>query len=134
MYTPYAYKTESVYAWDKCMCGVHMWKLCVSLGLPHTQQKSKHRMGYSERQNAVTADEQPEIPVEKYVVTHWDDLRRPEKQTVRLSDLQSGGGNTQPCHCVRELWSVYKTTLSSPGDVHLGSSALSVLWGGDPPL
>lgn len=91
-------------------------------------------MGYSERQNAVTADERPEIPLKKYVVTHQDDLCRPEKQTVRLSDLQSEGGNTHPCRSVRELWSVYKTTLSSRGDVHPGRSALSVLWGGDPPL
>lgn len=116
------------------MCGVHMRKLCVSLGLPYTHQKSKHRMGYSERQNAVPADEWPEIPLEKYMVTHRDDLHSPEKQTVRLSDLESEVGNTHPCRSARELWSLCKTTLSSRGDVHLGTSGLSVLPGGDPPV
>ena len=106
----------------------------MSLGLPYTQQESEHGMGYSERQNSVTADEWPEIPLEKYMVTHRGELHRPEKQTVQLSDLQSEGRNTHPRRCVRELWSVYKTTLSSGGDVHLGTSGLSVLWGGDPPL
>lgn len=96
MYMPHAYRTESAYAWDKRMCGVHMRKLCVSLGLPYTQQKSKHRMGYSERQNAVPANEWPEIPLEKYMVTHRDNLHSPEKQTVRLSDLREWGWKHPP--------------------------------------
>lgn len=112
---------------------MHIGERCVCMRILTTyltQQKSKLPMSCFERQNAATADGVPKITLGKYRITHFNGLRRPEKQKGPLSDLQRERGLPR---AYWGRWAVDKAILSSRGDVHWGeTSGLSALQSGGP--